>query len=296
MSTQAPGAPARRHRSRKWWPVVGTLLGVIAGAVAFSFATPIYQASTSIVIIPQRVPEDIVRSTITALLGERLNVITQQILSRTRLERIIQEFNLYERERQQLVMEDVVEGMRRDISVNIDAPQDDGEPTSFRVSYQSPDPRTAMRVTERLASLMVQENVEDRALLADQTDQFLRGQAEETQERLAESQARLADWNRQAAGRPMPQDLAAQNEVLQEHYRSLLLKLEEATTAVNLERRQIGEQFRIIDGARMPEKPIGPARLPFLVWGPVGGLASSFLLMLLSSVWRRRRRVPEAQP
>ena len=58
-----------------------------------------YRASTSILIIPQRVPENFVRSTVTAELSERLNMISQQILSRTRLERIVQEFNLYERER-----------------------------------------------------------------------------------------------------------------------------------------------------------------------------------------------------
>ena len=59
-----------------------------------------YRASTSILIIPQRVPENFVRSTVTADLNERLNMISQQILSRTRLEKIVQEFNLYERERQ----------------------------------------------------------------------------------------------------------------------------------------------------------------------------------------------------
>jgi uncharacterized protein involved in exopolysaccharide biosynthesis len=175
----AAGGPVRKRRSRKWWPVVGATLGIIAGAIVNSFEIRIYQVSTSIIIIPQRVPEDFVRSTVTADLGERLNVITQQILSRTRLERVIQEFNLYERERQQLVMEDVIEGMRTDISVSIDTPREDGGPTSFRVSFQSPDPRTAMRVTERLASLFVQENLEDRSLMADQTNQFLQGQAQE---------------------------------------------------------------------------------------------------------------------
>jgi uncharacterized protein involved in exopolysaccharide biosynthesis len=290
MSAQDTGAPVRTPRSRKWWPVVGVAVGVIAGAVAFSFATPIYEASTSVVIIPQRVPEDFVRSTVTALLSERLNLISQQILSRTRLERIIREFNLYEEEQERTLMEDVIEQMRSAISINIDAKGNDGAPTSFSVSFQSPDPRTAMRVTERLASLFVQENLEDRALLADQTRQFLEGEAAETQRRLVVSQAMLADWNRQAAGRQPPQDLVAQNEVLQDTYRSILRKMEEATMAVNLERRQIGEQFRIIDGARMPERPVRPARLPFLVWGALGGLATSLLLVLLSSLWRSRTR------
>ena len=282
------GDPRRKRRSRKWWPVAGAAIGMLAGTVVYSFEPRIYESSTSVLLIPQRVPEDMVRSTVTASLSERLNVISQQILSRTRLERVIQEFSLYERERQRLIMEDVVEQMRGDISISIDASTADSAPRSFRTSFRSPDPRTAMRVTERLASLFVQENLEDRSLLADQTNQFLRGVAEDAQRRLRSSQAELVEWDRRGAGLPRPQDLVAQNEVLGEHYRSVLRKIEEAQMAVNLERRQIGEQFRIIYGARLPEKPASPTLRPYLAWGVFGGLATSFLLMLLSSMWRRR--------
>ena len=76
---------------------------------------------------------------------------------------------------------------------------------------------------------------------------------------------------------------------MQETYRSLFRKSEESKLAVNLERRQIGEQFKVIDGARLPEKPIGPSRARFLTWGALGGLAASFLLMPLASMWRRRK-------
>jgi uncharacterized protein involved in exopolysaccharide biosynthesis len=47
---------------------------------------------------------------------------------------------------------------------------------------------------------------------------------------------------------------------VQESYTSLLKRSEEAKLSVNMERRQIGEQFRIIDGARLPEKPVSPDR------------------------------------
>lgn len=288
MSTQAPAATAQKPRSRKWWPVIGVMLGLVAGAIGFRFAKPVYQASTSVAIVSQRVPETMVHGTVTAPLSERLDLITQQVLSRTRLERIIREFNLYEEEQQQMVMEDVIEQMRSDTLIDVNAPKDDRASPSFTVSFRSPDPRTAMRVTERLASLMVQENLEDRELMADQTKQFLQRQAEEAQRRLMESQAKLEAWARQAAGRTPPQELVAQNDVLQETYRSILRNTQDAEMAVNLERHQIGEQFRIIDGARMPEKPSGPARLPFLAWGALGGLATSLLLMPLSSKWRRR--------
>src|SRR5687767_6793659 len=105
---------------RKRWLIVVPLL-VISSSTAFvAFFWPNrYRASTSILIVPQRVPENFVRSTVTAELSERLNLISQQILSRTRLERIIQEFNLYERERARLIMEDVVEQMRKDIALAV---------------------------------------------------------------------------------------------------------------------------------------------------------------------------------
>src|SRR5689334_7184259 len=99
--------------ARKWFLVVPTLL---AGAGAFMYATTLadqYRAATTIIVVPQRVPENYVRATVTADVSERLQTISQQILSRTRLERIIEEFNLYAEERRTLIMEDVIERMRR---------------------------------------------------------------------------------------------------------------------------------------------------------------------------------------
>ena len=278
----------RTRRSRKSWPVIGAAAGVLAGVVLHGLQPAIYEASTTILVIPQRVPEEIVRPAVTTSLGERLNIITQQILSRTRLERVVQEFNLYERERAQMIMEDVIAQMRSDISLNVNLPADNTFAPSFAVSFKSPDARTAMRVTERLASLFVVENIEDRALLADQTNQFLQGQLDEARRRLIESQRMLESMRREAL-RPLPEDFVLDHELVQETYRSLFRKNEDAKLAVNLERRQIGEQFKVIDGARLPERPIGPGRLPYLIWGALAGFAASFLLMRLSSMWRRRR-------
>ena len=183
--TPAVATPAtRRRRSKKRW-FVWLLLGVLGGAALYYAEPPVYRAQTTILIIPQRVPERFVAPTVTADLRERLTTIQQQILARTRLERIIQEFNLYALERRDMIMEDVIERMRGNIHISLDRPRNDDEAvTNFSVSFESPDPRTAMRVVERLASLFVVENVEDRALLADQTDQFLKGQIEESRRRL----------------------------------------------------------------------------------------------------------------
>ena len=60
---------------------------------------------------------------------------------------------------------------------------------------------------------------------------------------------------------------------LQEGYTSLLKRSEDAKIAVNMERRQIGEQFRILDGARLPERPISPNRVQINLMGILAGFA-----------------------
>ncbi len=263
------------------------MLGMLVGAVAYAFAPRVYRASMAILIIPQRVPEDFVRPTVTADLHERLNMISQQILSRTRLERTIEEFNLYPRERRTMAMEDVLEQMRRDTGVSIARPRsEDDDINSCSVSFEAHDPRAAMRVTERLASLFVQENLEDRELLAEQTDQFLKGQVELLRRRLMDSESRLIAMKQ----RGLPSGVeTAEHEALRDVFKTLVAHREDAAMAVNLERRQIGEQFKIIDGARLPEVPIRPTLFPFLALGTLGGLAYGLAILLLSSLWRRRR-------
>src|SRR5689334_13531519 len=197
-----PDDYARMAWKRRWYIAIPAVVIASATAVVSVFLPNWYRASTSILIIPQRVPENVVRPTVTADLSERLNTIQQQILSRTRLERIIQEFNLYERDRKSMIMEDVIEQMRKDINVNVPRTKNRREEVhNFNVSFDANDARTAMRVTERLASLFVQENVEDRALLAEQTDSFLKAQLEDARRRLMEQEKRVQDFRQKNYGR-----------------------------------------------------------------------------------------------
>ena len=201
---------------RKWLIVIPAVLAA-AGTFVWSYQLPDrYSASTTILVVPQRVPESFVRSTVTVDVAERLQTISQSILTRTRLERIIEEFNLYQEERKTMIMEDIVEQMRqRDIKVDVATPRRRNEDaTHFAVKFESSQPRMAMQVAERLASMFVQENLEDRAVLADTTNQFLQAQLEDARRRLIEHEAKLESFRQRNAGQ-LPAQASSNLQMMQ---------------------------------------------------------------------------------
>jgi polysaccharide chain length determinant protein (PEP-CTERM system associated) len=167
-----------------------------------------YQSEASIQVEPQRVPDSYVRSTVTTRLEERLPSLQAQILSRTRLEAIILEFNLYQGMRQQVPMEDVVQRMRR---FDIDSQVVRGD--AFRISYRGTDPRVVQRVTERLAAAFIDENTQDRVRAAENTSQFIESQLDDAKRRLVETEKKLEAYKLRHAGQ-LPNNLESNLSVL----------------------------------------------------------------------------------
>ena len=94
---------------RRKWAVILPLVLVSATTFVVAWKLPNrYRSETVILVVPQKVPESYVRSTVTTDIGDRLRSIREQILARTRLEVIIRDFDLYPAERARLPMEDVV--------------------------------------------------------------------------------------------------------------------------------------------------------------------------------------------
>jgi polysaccharide chain length determinant protein (PEP-CTERM system associated) len=181
---------------RRKWVIILPFVIIALGTIVFAHFLPNrYRSETVILVVPQQVPESYVRSTITSKIEDRLQSISQQILSRTRLERIIQDFNLYERERQKGIMEDVVQQMRsRDIRV------DTLKGDAFRIAFIGDNPVTVMRVTDRLASHFIDENLRDREILAQGTSQFLTVQLEDARRRLVDQEKKLEEYRLRHSG------------------------------------------------------------------------------------------------
>lgn len=182
---------------RKWFLLIPVaLIGATTALVTWRLPNR-YRSTAVMEVVPQRVPSDYVQPTVTSSPEQRLSSLQQQILSRTRLEQLISEFNLYPEQRQNGIMEDVVQRMR-DADISIGIPE--RNQAAFSISYVGDNPQTVMRVTERLASMVMDENLKDRARLAEGTDQFLETQLQDARTRLVEQEKRLEAYRRQHAG------------------------------------------------------------------------------------------------
>lgn len=181
---------------RRKWLIVAPLLLCSAGAYIYAKRLPdLYRSETLILVVPQKVPESYVRSTVSGRIEDRLQSLQQQILSRSRLERIITDFDLYREARQRQPLETVIESMRT--AVKVDTVRG-GE--AFTVKYVDRDPRVAKVVTERLASMFIQENVRDREMLAVGTSDFLQTQLDDARRRLIEQERKLEQYRLRHAG------------------------------------------------------------------------------------------------
>jgi polysaccharide chain length determinant protein (PEP-CTERM system associated) len=196
-------------RRRTWLLVLPCVLLGIATVFITRRLPDQFRSETLILVVPQRVPESYVKSTVTARIEDRLQSISQQILSRTNLERIINDFNLYAQDRRIRIMEDVVEQMRKN-AIEIQVIKGD----SFRISFTGAEPKSVMQVTERLASLFIDENLRDRENQAEGSYQFLEAQLDDARRRLVEHEKKLEEYRRRYSGQ-LPSQLPSNLQAMQ---------------------------------------------------------------------------------
>jgi polysaccharide chain length determinant protein (PEP-CTERM system associated) len=195
---------------RVWYIVIPFVIVMTAAVLYVLFAPKVYLATTTILVTPQKVPVDFVRPTITARIEDRLQSIAQEILSRTRLEQVIAEFHLYSREAKTLTREEIVEQMRRDVWVKIR-----GNEGYFTITYSGEDPKTVTLVTNKLASLFIEENLKYREVLAQGTTEFLGVELKATKTKLEEQEKAITNFKMQFMNE-LPEQRNSNLAVLQE--------------------------------------------------------------------------------
>jgi uncharacterized protein involved in exopolysaccharide biosynthesis len=188
---------------RRRVPMLATLTAILAIAVAAAFLWPAtYRSTGTILIEQQELPVDLVRSTISSYADQRLQVITQRVMTTENLFKIIQRFDLYADMRKRKTREAVFGKMRDDIhfeiiSADVMDPRS-GRPTkasiAFAVSYSSRSPDIAARVANELVSLYLQENLETRKQRSADATSFLTEEADRLSKRIDELGGELAKF------------------------------------------------------------------------------------------------------
>jgi len=217
-------------RKRIWvvlvpWAIVAATTAGVARKLP-----DIYESSALIQVTPPQVPDNIVRASTNLRLEDRLNAIKQTILSRTRLEAIIQDLNLYEKERKTQIMQDVVEKMRDDIQVL------PNKGDAFTVKYQGRNPTQVMQVTEKLASLFKEQSMKEGENRAQGTTTFVESAAEDAKRKLLDTEEKRKKYQLAHSGE-LPSQASANMAAIQ----SIQMQLQSLAQSINSD--QTAKQF-----------------------------------------------------
>jgi polysaccharide chain length determinant protein (PEP-CTERM system associated) len=197
-------AEVRRILRRYWWipPILTVLLG-LAGYLTTMALPKKFTSSTLVLVEEPTVPADFVKPVVTEDLNRRLASMQEQILSRSRLQPIIEKFNLYADLRGKAHMEDLVEQLRKNIEVELSQPMPGAvnrQPPGFHVSVTFNDPQIAQQICTEITSMFMQQNVKRREQQAADTTQFLSQQLAEAKAKLDEQDQKLAEYKTKYLG------------------------------------------------------------------------------------------------
>jgi polysaccharide chain length determinant protein (PEP-CTERM system associated) len=187
---------------RRWWIIaIPAIIFPIVGFGITFLVQPEYMSQTLVLVEQQKVPESYVKSIVTEDLNGRLATMKEQILSRSRLQPIIERFNLFANSK--LSMDDRIDLTRKNIGIapiQSEIARTNGLP-GFYISFKSSDPRTAQLVCGEIQSLFTSENLSDRAASAAGTTDFLRGQLADAKAKLDEQDAKLRKFQQTYVGK-----------------------------------------------------------------------------------------------
>jgi succinoglycan biosynthesis transport protein ExoP len=204
--------------ARRFWWAVPTLFGCWAIAWVAGWMTQVkYRSEAVILVEQQKVPENYVMPNVSSNLQDRIQSMTQQILSRTRLQSTIDRFRLYAMPRHGRLFnrrEDPVDEMRDDIAIKlVQSPGRRGDLSSFKIEYSAESPELAQRVNSELTSLFIEENLRSQQQLSEGTTAFLNNQLADARLKLAEQESKMQAFKANHFG-DLPTQLQSNVQIL----------------------------------------------------------------------------------
>lgn len=195
----------RRRKMHIIVPIVVILMITIG--LAFGLP-PVYQSSATILIEQQEIPQELVQSTVNSYAAERIQVISQRVMTRANLTNIIEKYDLFSEKRLKGDTDDLISDMRQNISIQMvsaeiqDPKGRQGRATiAFTLSFDSNKPQDAKNVAEELTALFLNENKRIRTQKAEMTSDFLTEEANRLSKEISRLEAKLADYKERNVGK-----------------------------------------------------------------------------------------------
>lgn len=166
----------RRHKSSILGP---SLAGLVIGVVVAFLWPDTFVSSATIRVLPPQVPEGLLSMPLSMDMSQRVNQMTQSILSRATLTNIINTHALYPKERKRLPLEDIIESMRnKAIEVRMigGSPGSQSKTVAFNVTFKYENRVIAQKVCQDLVTKFIDENVRERASSSSQVKDFVEDQ------------------------------------------------------------------------------------------------------------------------
>lgn len=248
---------------RKWLLLfVAVVVAAISVTVAMLLPA-MYRSTATILIKEQEIPQEMVRSTITSYADERIQVISQQVMTRATLLDLVEKYDLYADLRKRQTSEEILARMRSDmrlmpISAEI-TDRRSGMPArstiAFSLSFDNESPAKAQKVANDLVTLYLNENVKNRQQKAAETTSFLEEEAARLNERISELEDRWATFKRRYQGRTP--DLGLANLMGSERSEVDLQRIDREIGFLNDRRLQLQSQL----AETRPILPLAPATM-----------------------------------
>ncbi len=229
----------------KWLLVIPLCITLTLGLAKTLTTSKIYEASTLILIQPQSVPRNYVQSVVTDNVNQRISTMSQQILSRSNLERIINQFGLYS-DHKEMYLEDKIASMRKRIQIKLD--RGGSSAKTFSISYRGSNPDRVMSIANTLAAYYMDENLRLREAQAVGTSEFLDSELEKTRKSLVEREERLAAYRTKYMG-GLPDELDSNLKTLDRLQKQLSdknVELREARKAKAMIETQISQSREML--------------------------------------------------
>jgi uncharacterized protein involved in exopolysaccharide biosynthesis len=241
---------------RRRWRLASYVAGgcAIATLLLALLLPPYFRSAGTILIEQQEVPSDLVRSTVTSYADQRVQVISQRVMTTQNLLQIIQRYDLYPRQRQREAREALIERMRDDIEVEMIS-ADVIDPRSglpraatiaFTVGYTSRSADKAVNVANELTTLFLSGNVTERTRVAGEAASFLDNESARLSKEIADLEAKLAEFKtKNVAALPELQQLNLQ----------LLDRAEQELRQVETKRMALEQQRVLLEAELAQLKP-----------------------------------------